>query len=416
MTIWFLALLLFGIVGALGRQIGGIRMGVSLLGALVALFAAGPLSPVVRMALGAAGFNNPVTTWSLGAPLAFLAILMIFNSSAVGVYLKISGYYKHRATDDVRMRWERIDSGMGLTAGLLSAVVYLIAACGYIYHVGYYTRQVESPTDNPIWLKLVNKLRDDLSSSKFDRVAAGIGQASPTFFQTADVIGLLYHNPELQARLPEYPLFMSLAEHGDFQSAFTNDTVRALLTTKTNIASVLKDPTGQPMVVHAETQRVLKQLDLADLTKYLQTGQSEQFAKEPLIGKWQLNVSGTLKQYGQRNAKASPNEMGRLKLILQNYFSDYTLTLTPDEKVYVKSRRDPIAFAAFLNPLFRPPPLPPNTLPKTVFPGSWKKEGEKYQFTLTTPQGDKTADATLVDGGKLATAIGPNVLVFSRTE
>ena len=71
-----------------------------------------------------------------------------------------------------------------------------------------------------------------------------------------------------------------------------HDTVRALLTTKTNIASVLKDPTGQPMVVHAETQRVLKQLDLADLTKYLQTGQSEQFAKEPLIGKWQAETMG----------------------------------------------------------------------------------------------------------------------------
>ncbi|MEN9575275.1 MAG: hypothetical protein RL514_3130 [Verrucomicrobiota bacterium] len=416
MTIWLLALLLFGIVGALGRQIGGIRMGVSLLGALVALFVAGPLSPVVRMALGAAGFNNPVTTWALGAPLAFLAILMIFNSSAVGVYLKISGYYKHRATDDIRMRWERIDSGMGLAAGLLAAVVYLIAASAYVYHVGYYTRQVESPTDNPIWLKLVNKMRDDLSSSKFDRVAAGVGQASPTFFQTADVIGLLYHNPELQARLPEYPLFMSLAEHGDFQSAFTNDTVRALLTTKTNIAFVLKDPTGQPMITHPETLRVLKQLDLADLTKFLQTGESEQFAKEPLIGKWQADANGTLKQYTQRNPKASPNEITRLRSILRFFFSDYTLTITPDEKVYVKGRRDPVAFAALLNPLYRPVNLPTNAPTKTVFQGTWKKDGDKYQFTLTTPQGDKTADVNLVDGGKLATVIGPNGLVFSRTE
>ncbi len=416
MTIWLLALLLFGIVGALGRQIGGIRMGVSLLGALVALFAAGPLAPVVRMALEAAGFNNPVTTWSLGAPLAFLAILMVFNSSAVGVYLKVSGYYKHRATDDVRMRWERIDAGTGLATGLLAAVVYLIAASAYVYHVGYYTRQVESPTDNPIWLKLVNKLRDDLISTKFDRVAAGVAQASPAFFQTADVIGLLYHNPELQARLPEYPLFMSLAEHGDFQSAFTNDAVRAVLTTKTNIAFALKEPVLQPMMVHVETQRVLKQLDYADFLKFLQTGESEQFAKEPLIGKWRADLNGTLKQYVQGNAKATPNELGRLRPILRFFFSDYTITITPDEKVYVKGRRDPVAFAALLNPQYRPVNLPTNAPTKTLFQGSWKKDGDKYQFALQTPQGEKTADAKLLEGGKLATAIGPNALVFSRTE
>jgi hypothetical protein len=73
MTIWILALLLFAGVGALGRQIGGIRMGISLVGVLVALFAAGPLAPIVRSALGSVGVKNPILMWSLAAPLAFLA-------------------------------------------------------------------------------------------------------------------------------------------------------------------------------------------------------------------------------------------------------------------------------------------------------------------------------------------------------
>ena len=191
MTIWILAVLLFAGVGALGRQIGGIRMGISLLGVVVALLASGPLAPVVRSALGAVGIKNPILMWALAAPLAFLGIMMAFNSVAVAVYLKVSGYFKFRAPDDVRMRWERIDAGLGLSAGLLAAVFYLMAASSYLFHVGYFTTQVESPTDNPIWLKLVNKVSGDLSGSGFDRVAVGVGQASPAFFQTADVVGLV---------------------------------------------------------------------------------------------------------------------------------------------------------------------------------------------------------------------------------
>ena len=73
---------------------------------------------------------------------------------------------------------------------LMAAVLYLLAASSYVFHVGYFTTQIESPTDNPIWLKLTNKMSSDLTSTGFDRVAAGVGQASPGFFQMADVAPL----------------------------------------------------------------------------------------------------------------------------------------------------------------------------------------------------------------------------------
>ena len=174
MTIWALAICLFVIVGALGRQVGAIRMSISCAGAVLALFLSGPLSPHVRSVLGTVGVKDPVLTWALAAPLVFLAIMLVFNSIAVAVYLKISGYYKHRAPDDVRMRWERLDGNLGLCVGLVAAVVYLIASSAYIYHAGYFTRQLESPNENPVWLKIVNKLREDLAGTGFDRAAAGV--------------------------------------------------------------------------------------------------------------------------------------------------------------------------------------------------------------------------------------------------
>ncbi len=413
MTIWILAVLLFAGVGALGRQIGGIRMGISLLGVVVALFAAGPLAPVVRSALGAVGIKNPILMWALAAPLAFLGIMMAFNSVAVAVYIKISGYFKFRAPDDVRMRWERIDAGMGLTAGLLAAVFYLMAASSYLFHVGYFTTQVESPTDNPIWLKMVNKVSADLSGSGFDRVAVGVGQASPAFFQTADVVGLLYHNPELQDRLDEYPLFMSLAENADLQAILTNATFAPLLPAKTNVSLILKDPATPQLIANGEIQRMIKEVDLADLANFLQTGTSEKYAKEPLVGKWQVDLRETMNAFRRANPKVSVVDANRLVVLMRIAISDYTLTATPDDKIYVKGKRDPLSFVAMATPRFAFPPLDPAAPVKNVLTGSWKKEGDNYQFTLQSPAGEKTADAKLV-GNKITTQIGANSVVFAR--
>ena len=413
MTIWILAVLLFAGVGALGRQIGGIRMGISLLGVVVALLASGPLAPVVRSALGAVGIKNPILMWALAAPLAFLGIMMAFNSVAVAVYLKVSGYFKFRAPDDVRMRWERIDAGLGLSAGLLAAVFYLMAASSYLFHVGYFTTQVESPTDNPIWLKMVNKVSADLSGSGFDRVAVGVGQASPAFFQTADVVGLLYHNPELQDRLDEYPLFMSLAENADLQAILANATFAPLLPAKTNVSLILKDPATPQLIAHGEIQRMMKEVDLADLANFLQTGTSEKYAKEPLVGKWQVDLRETMNAFRRANPKVSVVDANRLVVLMRIAISDYTLTATPDDKIYVKGKRDPLSFVAMATPRFAFPPLDPAAPIKNVLTGSWKKEGDNYQFTLQSPAGEKTADAKLV-GNKITTQIGANSVVFAR--
>lgn len=416
MTIWVLAVFLFVIVGALGRQIGGIRMGISLLGGLVALFVAGPLAPHLRTVLGAVGMKDPVQVWALAAPLAFVAVCLVFNSLAVGTYIKVSGYYKFRAPDDVRMRWERIDSATGLSLGVCAGTVYLIAACAYVFHVGYFTRQIESPTDNAIWLKLVNKMHSDLNASKFDRVATGVGQASPKFFQSADALGLLYHNAELQERVLEYPQFLSAAEQGEFQAVFTNETFKVLLPAKTNAALILKDPTFRPLLAHPEMQRHADELDTTDLLAFLRTGKSEKYAKLPLVGRWQVDITATVRQFARANPKASANDQGRLRNLLRAAIPDYTLTITPDEKLFLKGRRDPVAFAGLLMPGFRFPQLEEGAGVKTIATGTWKKDGEKLQFTFQFPAGERTADANLVENGKLATGIGPNVLVFSRQE
>lgn len=419
MTIWILAVVLIVIVGALGRQVGGIRMGISLVGVIVALFLAGPLAPHIRTALGAVGVSSPIRVWMLAAPLAFLAVMLVFNSIAMAVYLKLSGFYLHRAPDDVRMRWQRLDAGMGLSAGLLAAGIYLIAASAYIYHLGYVTTQLQSPNDNPAWVNVVNKLRADLASTQFDRVAASVTTASPSLYQSADVLGLLYHNRELQARLTEYPLFMSLTEVPDLQAAFTNETFAVLLPAKTNVSLILKDPAFDQILNHPEIQRVSKELDMADLLTYLKTGTSPKYATEPLVGRWQIDIKGTVLQFARTTPGTTALNQNRLSYLLRLRMADYVLLITPDEKLFVKGKEKPIgAFAGMLANRFVVQPLPApttNTLPPTLFPGTWKKEGNKYQVAIQTDQGERTTEASLVENGKkLAVAVGSNTLIFVR--
>jgi hypothetical protein len=80
----------------------------------------------------------------------------------------------------------------------------------------------------------------------------------------------------------------------------------------------------------------------------------------------------------------------------------------------VKGKRDPLSFAAMASPGFRfPPVLAPEAPVKNVATGSWKKEGDNYQFTIQTPAGEKTSDAKLA-GNKISTIVGVNPVVFAR--
>ena len=60
MTIWIIAAVLIGGIGALGRQIGAVRMGISLIGAIVAYVATLFLTGIVADQLPSVGMRNPI--------------------------------------------------------------------------------------------------------------------------------------------------------------------------------------------------------------------------------------------------------------------------------------------------------------------------------------------------------------------
>src|SRR5690348_8159871 len=99
MTIWILALVLFGCLGYVGWTMGGIRAGFSLLGLIVAALLAFPLGKLFHSLLGVFGLKNPVLVWLLGPLVVFILILIIFKVGGYAVHHKVDVYYKYKAGD-----------------------------------------------------------------------------------------------------------------------------------------------------------------------------------------------------------------------------------------------------------------------------------------------------------------------------
>mgnify|MGYP003342422620 CR=1 FL=1 len=198
---------------------------------------------------------------------------------------------------------------------------------------------------------------------------------------------------------------MSLAENAELQTAFTNETFAVLLPARTNVSLILKDPQAETIMNHAEIRRVVQEVDLPDLLNFLRTGVSEKYAKEPMIGKWQIDIASTVKQMARADTKLmTVINQNRLRYLLRLRMSDYLMVTTPDEKVFVKGTQKPLGgFANLLGQRFvisAQLPPPPTNQPPTILTGTWKKDGEKYQFAIQTDQGEKTAEATFIESLK----------------
>src|SRR5207249_8214127 len=144
MTIWIMALLLFALFGALGYAKGAVRMIFPLMGLMLGVFLAVPLSPVVKSLVPLVGLKNPI--WSILLPpvIVFFFIGMIFIIVGFIVHWKVSLYYKYQTDDYHRLSWERLNKRLGVSMGLVAGAAYAILVGLVIYILGYLTTQVSA--------------------------------------------------------------------------------------------------------------------------------------------------------------------------------------------------------------------------------------------------------------------------------
>lgn len=405
MTIWILAFLLLASLMGLGWRQGAIRVAFSLVGILLGALLASPLSGAVKPLLSATGVKSPVLLWLLPPLIVFIVILAIFKVIALVVHQKVEVYYKYNAGDLRLALWERLNHRLGLCLGLANGAAYFVLAITALYPLSYWTHQMAKPEADPRSMRLVNQLGNDLQSSGMSRVARAMDKNPPEFYETADVVGLIYQHPLLEARLSRYPAFLGLSERPEFQDLGSDMQFAELRQKQASVSELMNYPKVQAMLQNPDLQKTLKETvvpNLTDLQGFLTNGTSQKF-DEKILGRWGFDLNGSLLLMRKAKPNTPATEMRKWKAWLASNFARASFVATPEPEAQ-----------AFLKNM---PRLTPGATPGDVLrmEGQWKSSGDNYTLTMTAE--GKTQEITAHVAGDRLSVSGAGVeLVFIRED
>jgi hypothetical protein len=360
MTIWLLAVLVLASVAALGFRQGVIRVGFSFIGIFIGVLLARPVGKLFHLIMGVMGVKDPVLLAILPPLIAFMIVSLCFKAGALPVYHKVEVYFKHYGGDLRLALWERLDHRLGLCLGLFNGALYFIIIAWVIYAISYWTVQMSSPTGDPWTLNTLNRLGKDLAVSGFAKVARAIDPLPESYYDTADVAGLIYSNPLLEARVSHYPAFLSLAERTEFQALGSDKSFLDMWQKGEPILNIMKHPPVQTILENADLMGVVKKTvhpNLKDFENYLLTGKSDKYDQEKLVGSWDFDLASTMVLVRRAKPNLTQLEMNRQRAERARAYAQARLIATPEGEIYLKGK-----------------PLEGK--------GNWKLEGDNYQITV----------------------------------
>lgn len=339
MTIWLLAVLLMAALAALGLRQGVIRVGLSFFGIVFGGLLAAPIGHLLKPLLVLAGMKNPLWLAFLPACIGFLIILTIFKAAGYFLHHKVDMHFKHRTSDTQQIMWERLDRRLGLCLGLFNGAAYFVLVSVAIYLLSYWTYQVATPESDPAGVRLLNRLGSDLQWTGMNHVALSINRMHEAYFQAADIAGLIYHNPLLQARLSRYPAILSLAEQPAFQDLASDQAFTEMQMRQAPIMEILRYPKVQAIIQNPDTVKTITNAllpNLSDLQNYLRTDQSQVFT-DSIFGRWDFDVTETMRLVRQAQPKMTAAEAQRARMAFRSEFAKTILVAAPPDVAVLKN-------------------------------------------------------------------------------
>jgi hypothetical protein len=338
MIIWLIALVLLGVMAYVGQSRGAVRLGVALAGVILGALVARPLTPMIEPLLNMAGVTNLAMQQVIG-PLAIVALALIGASIlAEVVHRKVEFYYKYRVEDIHRVRWEHLNKRLGICVGVASGAVYFLLLMIPVYSLGYLTHQL-SPDGQDGAIGHLNRARVELHETGFDRVVAAYAPYKTTYYQTADILGLLYRNPLLQNRLFKYPPLLEIVERDPLKQFGNDADINNNLQRQAPFMEILQHQRVEAIVNDRGLLADLHQLvasDLEDLHTYLLTGKSPKYSEEPILGLWLLDLRATVAEEILKNPDISTFELNQVRMALQNTSRGLNIITTPDQKAVLR--------------------------------------------------------------------------------
>ena len=414
MTTWLLALILLASCAGLGYRQGAIRVAFSFLGILCGALVAVPLGRPLGRLLGLVGVKDPLLVWALGPVLVFILFSAIFKIAAAAVHHKVDVHYKYNAGDLRLALWERLNRRLGLCLGLLNGTAYLILLSFVIYLASYPTVQLASSENDPKWMRLLNLMGRDLHATGFAKVDRAIDSVPKQDFEMADLAGLLYRNPLLEARLSNYAGFLGLGEQPEFQELGNDKEFMQQWAGGEPVMTLLDNPK-----LHAIRQNpeLLKSIwnatepNLADVRTFLTTGRSPQYDPIKILGRWRFDPNAAVNAIRRAKPNISSLEMQRLRRLLEAGFGKTELIAKPDNQITLRNT-PPLKFSlAAPAPVAGAPAVAPAPPPTQTVQGQWKDADNKYLLTVS----GQDLPAT-VEGDRLSMKIEGLDWVFARED
>jgi hypothetical protein len=421
--IWILALVLFGGLGYAGFMLGAIRAGITFIGLIVSALVAKMAGHSLDSLLGSMGVKNPVLLWALGPLIVFLLVLIAFKIIGMVVHRKVDVYYKYKAGDLKMGLWLRLNARLGICVGLLNAAAYLILISSVIYVMSYVTVQTMDGGSIPWTVSLLNSAGKGLKGSGMSTIAASLDPMPNTFYEAADMVGLIYHNDLLESRLSHYPAFLEMGERPEFQAIGSDTAFTEMRQKQPPIMDILNNDKMQPIVTNPD---LLKQIwgivlaNMQDLKVYLNTGKSEKYDSQQILGHWNFNLNGALGAARKSKPNMSALDMQKIRRAITSIFAKTTFLATPEKKVHIKDLGEihPVTPAQAAQQPRGGPPAANQARPTFTdyhnHDGTWDGEGAKYQITVDgLPKGVGPLEA-MVEGDTLVVTGYTFPMVFER--
>ncbi|HET7626192.1 MAG TPA: CvpA family protein [Verrucomicrobiae bacterium] len=393
MTIWILAVVLLASVAALGFRQGAIRVAFSFLGIVIGALLAAPLGHLLKPVLPAIGIKSPLLTWIVPPIFVFIVLLALFKFGGLITHKKIEVYYKYKAGDLRLALWERLNHRIGLCLGVFNGVAYLVLISLAIYMISYWTYQTSTNND-PRTIRIVNRMGKDLETTGMSKVAVSVDGTSKNFYEMADIAGMIYQTPLLEARLSRYPAFLALGERPEFQELASDTTFTDLRLQRAPLQAVLDNPTVQKILDNPESLKAIHDAlipNLQDLSAFLATGQSPKYSSEPILGRWSFDVNGAIALVRKDKPNILPKQMAAVKQWLATGFAktEFVAAPEPERQVFLKNIPHP-----------KITPGAPPTFDMETGKGEWNGADGKYQVTLTE-NGKQQQMTAVIEGSRL---------------
>jgi hypothetical protein len=212
----------------------------------------------------------------------------------------------------------------------------------------------------------------DLQATGMSKVAGAVDHTSKTYYDTADIAGLLYQTPLLEARLSRYPGILGLAERQEFQDLAADTQFSELRQRRAPITEILNYPQIQAMLNNSDLLKTIKSAlvpNLQDLRTFLETGESAKFT-EKLLGRWNFDLTGSMALFRKDKPNLPAKQLAQQRGWMAATLGKAVFIATPEQQAILKNV-----------PSLKAAPGTGNSL-QTV-QGEWKGTGGKYDLAVT---------------------------------